>query len=152
MTLSILLLAASAHAQLRPIVPSFPGANNPVVLLPKTLPSPFTGMTIQLPARSIAPALDLPAISLPTPAAIIRIHIRADRENVVNPIRRIVSVVNAQFDERKEAPRAQAEQDAEKDRLDHLFDGDASPNSQPPARSGHRVNLPELELERELGL
>ena len=156
LTLSILILAASAHAQWRPIVPSFPGANNPIVLLPKTLPSPFTGpytgMTIQLPARSIAPALDLPAISLPAPVTIVGIHINTGRENVVNPTRRIVSVVNAQFGERKEAPRAQAEQDAEKKRLERLFDGDASSDSQPLVRPENRIDLPESELERELGL
>lgn len=155
LTLSILLLAASAHAHLRQVVPSSPGANNPVVLLPTILPSPisgpYTGMTIQLPARGIVPALNLPAISLPAPLTIVGIHINTGRENVVNPTRRIVSVVNARLGERKE-PLSQAEQDSEKDRLDRLFDGDASPDGQSPARSSHRIDLPERELERELGL
>ena len=114
LTLSILLLAGSANAQYRPIALPFPGANNPVISLPKSLPSPLSGPLAGTP------------ISLPTPT---------------------ISVQFAESAGRKEEPKKAVDQDAEKDRLDHIFDGE-----QAPQRPGRRINIPEREMEEELGL
>ena len=147
LTLSILLLAGSANAQYRPIALPFPGANNPVISLPKSLPSPLSGplagTPISLPTPTITPSLSLAAVALPA-AAIPSATIPAV------PARRVLPTISVQFAEsagRKEEPKKAVDQDAEKDRLDHIFDGE-----QAPQRPGRRINIPEREMEEELGL
>ena len=140
LTLSILLLAGSANAQYRPIALPFPGANNPVISLPKSLPSPLSGplagTPISLPTPTITPSLPAAAIPSATIPAV--------------PARRVLPTISVQFAEsagRKEEPKKAVDQDAEKDRLDHIFDGE-----QAPQRPGRRINIPEREMEEELGL
>lgn len=154
LTLSILLLAGSANAQYRPIVPSFPGANNPIISLPKSMPSPLSGplagTLIQLPTPTVAPSLSLSAVSLPV-AAIPAAPITARRENVANPMNRVLPTITVRFGEtaqRQDQPKDSIQQDKQKDDLDHLFDGEAFPTHRP----GRRINIPEREMEQELGL
>ena len=134
LTLSLLLLAGSANAQYRAIVPAFPCANNPVISLPKNMPSPLSGplsgMSIQLPAPTPTPSLSLAAAALPAaavPAAPITVRL-------------------AETAERKDEPKNAIEQNDEKDELDRIFDGEL------PTRPGRRINIPEREMEQELGL
>lgn len=155
LALSILLLAGSANAQYRPIVPTFPGAGNPIISLPKNLPSPLSGpligTPISLPMPTLTPSLSpasvsLPAVAIPTPVA----PITARRENVANPMNRVVPTITVRFAEtaeRKDEPKNAIEQNEQKDDLDGLFDGHL-----PAHRPGRRINIPEREMEQELGL
>lgn len=152
LTLSLILLAGSANAQYRAIVPTFPGANNPVISLPKNMPSPLSGplsgMSIQLPTPTLTPSLSLAAVALPV-AAIPAAPITARRENVANPMNRVVPTISVRFGEtaeRKGEPKNAVEQNDEKDELDRIFDGEL------PTRPGRRINIPEREMEQELGL
>jgi len=154
LTLSILLLAGSANAQYRPIVPSFPGANNPIISLPKSMPSPLSGplsgMSIQLPTPTLTPSITLAAVALPA-AAIPAAPITARRENVANPMNQVLPTITvrlAERAERRDEPKDALDQKNEKDSLDNLFDGDDFP----PHRPGRRINIPEREMEQELGL
>lgn len=150
LTLSLILLAGSANAQYRPIAPSsFPGANNPVISLPKNLPSPFSGTLIRLPTPAVTPSLILTGISLPA-AAIPAAPITARRENVANPMNNVLPTINIRFSEvaeRRDAPKSSAERSSEKDELDRIFDGEL-----PGHRPARRINIPEREMEQELGL
>ena len=136
LTLSILLVSSAASAQLAPIVPSFPGASNPIVILPKSLPNPlsgpYAGTPVRLPSPSVVPAL--PAVAAPA---------------AVRPV--APAAASAAPAERSEEPETKDGQDAQKGRLDRLFDGGARP-VRTPAASGRRIDIPERELERELGL
>lgn len=151
LTVSILLLAASAHAQYRPIAPSFPGANNPIINIPKSLPSPLSGplsgTRIQLPMPTVTPSLQLSAISLPV-IAIPAAPITARRENVTNPMSRVLPTITIQLAANKTEPKNAVEQADEKNDLDQIFDGETLPAHRP----GRRINIPEREMEQELGL
>lgn len=178
-TFSICLIlaasAAAASAQIVPVRVSVP--INPVMSLPKSMPSPLTGPlagqgislptpipalvptgVIAAPAPSALPAA-APAIA---PAAAITetipaVKVDGSRENVAHPLRRIQPGVTVRFgaasgDKAEPAPAPQAE----KENLDHLFDGDElqgnAVDGRRPVSHERRISLPEWDLERELGL
>lgn len=160
-----LLCAALSAAQIMPLRLSAPV--NPIAGLPKLLPSPMTGplagMGISLPTLvpALAPASVLPAaaapapvlpVSLPSRRAPMAVPTLPSRENVINPLRRIMPGVTVRF--AGPAKGEKAAPDA-KDDLDQLFDGDGQPVkpgvNRGPVGNERRISLPEDDLMRELG-
>lgn len=161
-----LLCAAMSAAQIMPLRLSAPV--NPVAGLPKLLPSPMTGplagMGISLPTlvpalapapallAAAAPAPVLP-VSLPSRRAPMAVPALPSRENVINPLRRIMPGVTVRFAEPAKGEKTAP--DAAKDDLDQLFDGDGQPAkpgvNRGPIGNERRISLPEDDLMRELG-
>lgn len=167
------LCAAVASAQ----VVGIHAPANPVMGLPKLLPSPLSGplsgMGISLPAPMALPAVGFaaaPAAALvatvPAPVApavrlapMPAVTLVASRENRANPFRALLPDGVARFDG---AAPAKAGDDArtEEERLNRIFDGEDQPAERPtvelprraPVTPSRRHSLPEWDLENELGL
>jgi hypothetical protein len=177
LTLALAFVAATSSAQIIPVRMTAAPVN-PVMGLPKSLPSPLTGplagMEIHLPglvptltpspaliaavAPKALPAYELP-VALPSrgnkwsPAPASPSH-----ENVINPLRRVQPGITVRFGEAvKDSSKGEKTVPApRKDELDQLFDNDG----QGPVKSGinrgpigneRRISLPEDDLMREMG-
>ncbi|MDE2141387.1 MAG: hypothetical protein KGJ84_03105, partial [Elusimicrobia bacterium] len=125
---------------------------------------PLAGMDIHLPSlvptltpspallAAVAPAPVLP-VSLPARRAPMALPTLPSRENVINPLRRIMPGVTVRFAEQTKGEKTVPA--PAKDGLDQLFDGDASA-VKPGMERGvigneRRISLPEDDLMRELG-
>lgn len=171
------LCAAAASAQ----VVGIHAPANPVMGLPKLLPSPLSGplagVGISLPAPMAMPAVSLAAAPaaapapvaaivavLPAPAALPMrapalpaVTVNAARENRANPFRAVLPDGVARFD-----PAAKSDKGAgsDEERLNQIFDGEDQPAERPtvelprraPVTPSRRHSLPEWDLENELGL
>ncbi|MFI5362344.1 MAG: hypothetical protein ACHQ49_10275 [Elusimicrobiota bacterium] len=164
------LCAASASAQFATIRIGAPV--NPVAGLPKLFPSPLTGPLagagISLPGAvpALTPSLKLPApapfageiapIILPArEGQIPSTPARRSRENVINPLQRVMPGVVIRFAGAPAKPAA-GNTDAAREALDFTFDGSGRPVRpsvlRAPVAPSRRVTIPELDLERELGI
>lgn len=165
--LALTFVAASASAQIVPV--RFSAPVNPVMNLPKLLPSPMTGplagMDIHLPSlvptltpspallAAAAPAPVLP-VSLPGRRAPMALPTSPSRENAINPLRRIMPGVTVRFADRSKDETTAPAPAPVKDSLDQLFDGDGAgvkPGDRGVIGSERRISLPEDDLMRELG-
>lgn len=159
-------LSGSAFAQVVPMIPS--GRINPIIGLPKSLPSPligpYSGAITNLPSVAI-PQIALPTalpvlpvaakITLASPTAIIAM-IPASA-TLPSPLRGTVTIANfsaaAEGTPAKAVKPETAAQKAEK--LDELFDGKGKlPKNELPEspRSGRHISLPESDLLNEIGI
>jgi len=147
--LSLALLAGAASAQMTPILPG--GRSNPIASLPKILPNPLTGpyagLPMNLPRPSVTPSIQVvlappaPApVFLPAPAI----------ESAPISIKHALPGLVSRFSALREEPKTKISADEEEDALGRIFDGETPRKS--PSRPGQRINIPESELERDLGL
>jgi hypothetical protein len=171
LTLTILLpvlAAATASAQMASI--RFAAPVNPIAGLPKLFPSPMTGPLVGsgITLPSLVPALT-PSLSLAAAAPLLplrmptrggQIPVQPSRDNVVNPLRRVMPGVVIRFTGPASSTNpGAAKPDASKERLDGAFDGEGLPSKpivnmpgRKPVSSGRHISLPEWDLERELGI
>jgi hypothetical protein len=132
-------LAASgfASAAVTALPLRMPAPVTPLAILPATMPTPLSGplsgLGISLPVRRGPEHL---------------IHIPNRRDEVNNPIKRVMPEIAIRFVDGAEQPAGKKED------LDELFDkgSEAGRSERGPVGSSRRVSFPELDLERELGI
>ena len=161
------LFAGAASAQMTPLLPG--GRGNILIGTPTTLPgfmpSPVISPRIQLPSPALTPttaivlspaaitaALPFPVLPMTLPAAVPAYRVTTQRMIAVAP-----SALRAA---RLSAASRNDSTEPSRDRLEKLFDGRTTPDQGPalglpdgpsPIRPGRRINLPEQDLEDEIG-
>ena len=139
-------LACSASAQMTTILPG--GRGNLYIGTPMTLPGPVSNIVISPRINLPAPLTPLFALTLaPVPAA---------ASIPVLPVSLLGALREIRF---AAPPRTAPSKDivAAREKLENIFDGRRQPSEKnasedlSPVRSGRRHNLPENDLEKEIG-
>jgi hypothetical protein len=158
-------LSGSAFAQVVPLIPS--GRINPIIGLPKSLPSPLTGPYSG--AITNLPTVAIPQIALPTALPVLPVSAKIELVSPTAIVAMIpasatlpgplTKVTIARFSAAAEGTPTKpvkpetAAQKAEK--LDELFDGKGKlPKNELPEspRPGRHISLPESDLLDEIGI
>jgi hypothetical protein len=164
------LCAATAAAQVSSI--RFAAPISPLAGMPTMLPSPLTGplMGTGISLPTFLPSLTPSPILAPSPAAAAlpagiaplslpsrEGHAGRVRDGGVDPLRRVLPGVTIRFAAAgTPAKPVEPLPGVAKRKLDETFDGEGQPVKpavdREPVASGRRIGIPELDLERELGL